>query len=58
MVRSLRAGHPVPVAVAMVGREMPDPIGSEFGMASDEMTYGMDLVTALNNLRERAGQER
>src|SRR5581483_7762101 len=29
IVRSLRAGHPVPVAVAMVGRELPDPMGSE-----------------------------
>jgi tight adherence protein B len=56
IVRSLRAGHPVPVAIAMVGREMPDPIGSEFGMASDEMTYGMDLDTALGNMRIRAGQ--
>ena len=29
IVRSLRAGHPIPVAIAMVGREMPDPIGGE-----------------------------
>lgn len=56
MVRSLRAGHPVPVAVAMVSREMSDPIGSEFGMASDEMTYGMDLETAMSNMGVRAGQ--
>src|SRR5215813_4823373 len=28
IVRSLRAGHPVPIAVNMVAREMPDPIGS------------------------------
>ncbi len=56
MVRSLRAGHPVPVAVAMVGREMPDPVGTEFGIASDEMTYGLDLETAMVNLRERTGQ--
>lgn len=56
MVRSLRAGHPVPVAVAMVAREMPDPIGTEFGMVSDEMTYGMDLETAMSNMGVRAGQ--
>jgi tight adherence protein B len=56
MVRSLRAGHPIPIAIAMVGREMPDPIGSEFGMVSDEMTYGLDLSTAMGNLRERTGQ--
>ena len=40
IVRSLRAGHPVPIAITMVGKEMPDPIGSEFGIVSDEMTYG------------------
>lgn len=56
MVRSLRAGHPIPVAIALVGREMADPIGSEFGLASDEMTYGLDLETAMVNLRERSGQ--
>jgi tight adherence protein B len=57
IVRSLRAGHPVPVAVAMVGQEMPDPIGSEFGMVSDEVTYGADLETALHSLYCRIGSE-
>jgi tight adherence protein B len=57
IVRSLRAGHPVPVAVQMVGRELPDPVGTEFGMASDEITYGADLETALRNLYFRVGQE-
>jgi len=56
MIRSLRAGHPVPVAISLVAREMRDPIGSEFGMVSDEMTYGSDMSTALNNLRARSGQ--
>ena len=56
MVRSLRAGHPVPVAISMVAREMPDPVGSEFGMVADEMTYGLDLEAAMANMRSRAGQ--
>ncbi len=55
ITRSLKAGHPVPVAISMVAREMPDPIGSEFGMVADEVTYGSDLVTALSNLYERVG---
>ena len=55
ITRSLKAGHPVPVAISMVSREMPDPIGTEFGMVTDEVTYGSDLVTALNNLYERVG---
>jgi len=57
IVRSLRAGHPVPVAISMVGQEMPDPIGSEFGMVSDEITYGADLETALQNLYCRIGSD-
>jgi len=55
IVRSLRAGHPVPVAVNMVGREMGDPIGSEFGIVTDEITYGADLETAMRNLYARIG---
>ena len=57
MVRGLKAGHPVPVAVAMVGREMNDPIGTEFGILTDELTYGSDIVTALESLDERVGHE-
>jgi tight adherence protein B len=57
IVRSLRAGHPVPVAVSMVAREMPDPVGTEFGIVSDEITYGADLETAMRNLYFRVGQE-
>jgi tight adherence protein B len=57
IVRSLRAGHPVPVAITMVAREMPDPIGSEFGIVVDEITYGADLETALRNLYVRIGQD-
>ena len=57
IVRSLRAGHPVPIAVAMVGREMADPIGSEFGIVSDEITYGADLETAMRNLYARIGSD-
>jgi tight adherence protein B len=57
ITRSLKAGHPVPVAIGMVAREMPDPIGTEFGVVADEVTYGSDLVSALHNLFDRVGQE-
>jgi tight adherence protein B len=57
IVRSLRAGHPVPVAIAMVAREMPDPCGSEFGIVIDEITYGADLETAMRNLFFRVGSD-
>ena len=55
VVRSLRSGHPVSVALGMVGREMPDPVGSEFGITIDEMTYGLDMPRALRNLADRVG---
>lgn len=57
IVRSLRAGHPVPIAISMVARELPDPMGSEFGIVSDEITYGADLETAMRNLYYRVGQD-
>lgn len=53
IVRSLEAGHPVPTAVALVGREMPDPIGTEFGMAADEIAYGATLEQAIERMSER-----
>jgi tight adherence protein B len=57
IVRSLRAGHPVPTAISMVSREMSDPIGSEFGIVTDEITYGADLETAMRNLYFRVGTD-
>jgi tight adherence protein B len=57
IVRSLRAGHPVPIAITMVARESADPIGTEFGIVADEITYGADLETAMRNLYFRIGQD-
>jgi tight adherence protein B len=57
ITRSLKAGHPVPVAISMVAREMPDPIGTEFGVVADEVTYGSTLVAALHSMFERVGHE-
>lgn len=57
IIRSLAAGHPVPVAMALVGREMSDPIGSEFGMASDEVSYGSTISAAVQKMSDRIGHE-
>jgi len=57
IVRSLRAGHPVPVAINMVAREMADPVGGEFGLVTDEITYGADLEGAMRNLYYRVGTD-
>lgn len=57
IVRSLRAGHPIATAIGMAAKEMGDPMGTEIGIAHDEMTYGLDLHSALMNMSERVGQE-
>lgn len=54
IVRSLEAGHPVPTAIALVGSEMPDPIGTEFGMLADEIAYGSSLNDAVRRLSLRS----
>ncbi|MEO6359418.1 MAG: type II secretion system F family protein [Sphingomicrobium sp.] len=52
-VRGLRAGHPIAAALDLLTVEMPDPIGSQFGIVVDEVTYGADLRDALQNMAER-----
>jgi tight adherence protein B len=55
LVRSLRAGHPVSTGIGMIAEEMPDPIGREFGIVYDEMSYGLDLRQALEKMSDRLG---
>lgn len=53
MVRSLRVGHPFSSSVAIVAREVPDPLGSEMGIISDETAYGRDMGETLKAMAER-----
>ena len=53
MVRSLRVGHPFTSALAIVAKEIPDPLGSEMGVISDEAAYGRDVGEALKSMAER-----
>lgn len=57
VVRSLNAGHPVPRAIDLVAREMADPAGTEFGIVSDELTYGLSIEDAMVQLYNRVGAE-
>jgi len=52
-VRGLRAGHPIAAALDLLTVEMPDPVGSQFGIAVDEVTYGAELRDALSNMADR-----
>ena len=53
IVRSLRVGHPFSSSINIVAEEMPDPLGSEFGMIADEATYGMDVNESLEKMATR-----
>jgi tight adherence protein B len=57
IVRGVRVGLPFSTAVNLVAREMPDPVGTEFGMLADEITFGLDVRSALENLYRRVGQD-
>jgi tight adherence protein B len=52
-VRGLRAGHPIAAALDLLTVEMADPIGTQFGLVVDEVTYGAELRDALQNMAER-----
>ena len=53
MVRSLRVGHPFSSAIGIVSKEVPDPLGTEFGMIADEAAYGRDVAESLKAFAER-----
>jgi tight adherence protein B len=53
MVRSLRVGHPFSSALGVVAKEVPDPLGTEFGVIADEAMYGRDVAESLKAFAER-----
>jgi tight adherence protein B len=57
IVRGVKSGYPFTVAIGLVARELSDPIGTEFGMTSDEINFGSNLAAALDNLYRRVGHE-
>jgi tight adherence protein B len=57
IVRGLRAGYPLPAALDLVAEEMPDPIGTEFRLTSNEISFGLDIRSAIDNLYRRVGQD-
>ena len=53
MARALRAGHAFSVGMKMIGDEFPDPIGPEFSRTVEEISFGIDVPQAMNNLNGR-----
>jgi tight adherence protein B len=50
MVSGLRAGHSLLAAMALVARECPQPVGSEFKICFEEQNYGLEMKAALESL--------
>jgi tight adherence protein B len=55
MARGLKVGHPLNVTVASVASDMPDPIGSEFGIIHHQVEYGDEITDAFNDFADRVG---
>jgi tight adherence protein B len=53
MVSGLRAGHSLLAAMALVSRECPEPVKSEFKICFEEQNYGLEMKLALENLLNR-----
>jgi tight adherence protein B len=57
MARGLKVGHPLNVTVASVATEMSDPIGSEFGLLVDQVSFGTEIADAFADLADRTDLE-
>lgn len=53
MVRSLLVGHPLSGAMQVIAKEMPAPIGTEFEIAVDGVTYGKPIPMVFAEMRKR-----
>jgi tight adherence protein B len=53
MVSGLRAGHSLLAAMALVSRECPEPVRSEFKICFEEQNYGLEMKIALENMLDR-----
>ena len=53
LIRALRAGHSLSTGLQMVGKELPDPVGTEFGQVAHEIQLGQQVRHALANLSYR-----
>ena len=53
MSRALRAGLPINSALELAGRDVPDPLGTEFRIVHEEQALGLPLRDALMNLLKR-----
>ena len=55
IVRGLRAGLPFGDTLAVVGREVADPVGAEFRRMSDQLSLGLSIEEAMLQVARRLG---
>ena len=53
LARSLRAGHTLPSALELAGKETPEPLGTELRTAYEEQRLGLSLGDALRHVVDR-----
>lgn len=53
IVRGIRSGLPVGECINVIGREMPEPVGSEFRLIGEAQRLGVSLDEALRRTTER-----
>jgi tight adherence protein B len=53
LASGLRAGYSVPQAIALVARHSPEPTASEFGLAAQEVSVGVQFADAIRRLSKR-----
>ena len=53
LTRCMRTGHSLGAGFQMVGEELEDPVGTEFGLVAEEIRLGLGLRESLENLMRR-----
>ena len=53
LIRALKAGHSLSTGLQMVAKELPDPVGSEFGQVAHEIQLGQQVRHSLLNMTYR-----
>jgi tight adherence protein B len=53
ITRSMRSGHSLVAGFQLVGEELADPVGTEFGIVAEEIRLGLEVREGLTNLMGR-----
>jgi tight adherence protein B len=53
LVRGLRSGLPISETLGLVGKEVPDPVGTEFRSVADKIKIGRTMDAALQETADR-----